>query len=98
MSEYPDDAELDSLAKWTINNAQDLMALVGYICRQWYHEGGAVLTGRKFELHTFGWSGNEDRINALHKNWMFMAMCWQSSRRGGHYEFTLPENTFWSEE
>ena len=40
------------------------------------------------ELHTGGWSGNEDLIRALQKSyfWSF----WRISKVGGHYYFKIP--------
>jgi len=49
---------------------------------KYYKENGTL------ELHTFGWSGNEDVIEAMKKNffWFFF---WEMSVRGGHYWFKL---------
>jgi hypothetical protein len=51
---------------------------------------GVEHDGRKLELHTGGWSGNEEIISVL-QNSMFWVMYWQKSERGGHYYFELPE-------
>lgn len=40
----------------------------------------------KLELHTGGWSENEEIIEELQKN-LFWLFCWQKSERGGHYYF-----------
>jgi len=40
-----------------------------------------------WELHTGGWSGNEEIIRAMQDNRVWWGMFWESSRRGGHYEF-----------
>ena len=36
-----------------------------------------------FELHTGGWSGNEDIIRAMMDNQVFWIMCWIESKHGG---------------
>ena len=43
---------------------------------------------QELELHTGGWSGNEETIIAL-KASMFWMFCWMRSERGGHYYFDL---------
>ena len=46
----------------------------------------------KLELHTGGWSGNEDIIQELRKTdlwWLF----WVRSDRGGHFYFEIPNKT-----
>jgi len=42
----------------------------------------------KLELHTGGWSGNEDIIEALKKSY-FWIFYWEKSVKGGHYYFTI---------
>lgn len=41
------------------------------------------------ELHTGGWSGNEDLIDAMKRNKWFFVYFWEKSVRGGHYWFEL---------
>lgn len=45
---------------------------------------------RKLELHTGGWSGNEDIIRALRKNMYFFSFYWRKTEVGGHYYFRIP--------
>ena len=45
---------------------------------------------KKLELHTGGWSGNEEIIGLLRRT-MFWRLYWMRSDRGGHYYFTLPK-------
>ncbi len=45
---------------------------------------------RILELHTGGWSGNEDIIDALRKNIFFFPMTWRKTYAGGHYYFSIP--------
>jgi len=47
--------------------------------------------GLKYTLHTAGWSGNEDIINAMRKNYIFWVLYWEQSNRGGHYIFCPSE-------
>ncbi|MFA5247922.1 MAG: hypothetical protein WCX79_00615 [Candidatus Paceibacterota bacterium] len=46
---------------------------------------------RELELHTGGWSGNEEIISALEKNKVFWILYWQKTERGGHYYFNIPK-------
>ena len=41
----------------------------------------------RFQLHTWGWSGNEELINAMERNLMLQMLTWEQSRRGGHYVY-----------
>ena len=41
------------------------------------------------ELHTAGWSGNEEVIGAL-KETYFFTLYWEKTHRGGHYYFKIP--------
>lgn len=88
--DYPSDESLDAIKNWQLNQYIELMNFVKEIWKypDWgweesnHPEGGVLYT-----ISTGGWSGNEDIINALQDNTMFWLTCWQSSRRGGHYEF-----------
>jgi hypothetical protein len=42
------------------------------------------------ELHTYGWSGNEEIIEALEKNPLFWSN-WIRHDVGGHYYFKFPK-------
>ncbi len=96
---YPEQEELDGIKDWphgwgpTGNNSyRDLM---DYIRERWWwaenfgwemREHGTRAT---YELHTAGWSGNEDIIQAMEENHTFWGICWQCSERGGHYKFEV---------
>ena len=42
----------------------------------------------RLRLSSAGWSGNEDRIEALTQN-MFWTCFWEKSMRGGHHYFKI---------
>lgn len=90
---YPTETELESIEKWPIGSSADITALLDVVRAMWWcRENGVVRSAENiWELHTWGWSGNEDIIEALQKNLIFWGVAWVSSRRGGHYEFEVPE-------
>jgi len=101
---YPTEQELKAFERWNITNI-DLAnflpkEVVEHIESIWWmpdwgfklYEGREHLFHRKvmkLELHTGGWSGNEDTIAELMKTWFWM-MYWVKSLRGGHYYFEIP--------
>ena len=86
---YPTEEELETLAKWS---GDDALALIEYIKSIWWApDWGFVLKGKrvlKLELHTGGWSGNEEIIGVLMNNF-FWHFYWEKSERGGHYYFEI---------
>jgi len=87
---YPEDHELKKIEEW---NYRDFEGLMAYVEERWrYADCGYWKKGRKYyRISTGGWSGNEEIIGALKENTMFWMCCWWSSRRGGHYMFTIPK-------
>jgi len=93
-NDYPTEAELRRIREWRVDK-KSMFDFLGYIKSLWWcAERGFVCKGKKvlkLELHTGGWSGNEDIIHALKENkshfWFFY---WQKSVRGGHYYFRIP--------
>jgi hypothetical protein len=89
---YPDNKELEAIAKWPYT---DLPGLMEYIEDLWkfaeYY--GWRRRGLTYRISTGGWSGNESLIGAMHQNRMFWAVCWVSSNRGGHHVFRLPKSS-----
>jgi hypothetical protein len=65
--------------------------LLELVRANWQWENYFHQDGNKYALSTGGWSGNEDLIGALQENTLFWACCWESSCRGGHYEFEVAE-------
>lgn len=94
--DYPNEKELETIAKWDIH---DPRGLVEFLQSVWYFENYFHISrGRnrffqnwimRIRISTAGWSGNEDRIEALMQN-MFWMIYWQKSVRGGHYTFEIP--------
>lgn len=90
---YPTNGTLETLEKWEISgdfNAA-LAAFVSYFEGAWnMHYGAWRRRGSVIIVSTGGWSGNEDVINAVMSNHMFVSLCWQKSERGGRYTFVIP--------
>lgn len=94
---YPTEEEIARIKGWkfpadgTFEQFMDYVKSVGHYWPAdtfgWSHEG------REYEVSTGGWSGNEEIIAAMQDNFLFWAMCWRQSRRGGHHTFTIPEIT-----
>lgn len=84
---YPDEIELQRIKEWP---ATDLLGLMAFVENLWWMpDWGWRKKGNIYSISTAGWSGNESLVKAMHENWMFWTFCWQSSRRGGHYEFEV---------
>lgn len=97
---YPTDKELAVIRKWDIIR-YTIPDLVEYVRCLWnyadidffnLHTGREHLFRKacmKLELHTGGWSGNEDIIGALQQNFLFWSMFWRKHTAGGHYWFEI---------
>ncbi len=85
---YPTEAFLKLVKEWP--HEAGYKALLEGAQEVWRYPRYFVLIGKTWSISTGGWSGNEDIIGALQGNHMFWMLCWQSSKRGGHYTFTVP--------
>lgn len=90
---YPSEVELDHIEHWD----GSLKELIEFIQSIWEYEPPILRVGRdhihrkkcyKLEIHTWGWSGNEDIVEALRMT-MFWFTYWQRSDRGGHFYFEI---------
>jgi len=94
---YPDDKEIEAIEKW---DYMDALSLIGFIEERWqYKDWGFKKKWAKdsfqkkdwvlhIEMHTGGWSGNEDLINALLRNRMATVILnYRMWKAGGHYWF-----------
>lgn len=86
---YPTDEELKRIREWPIKKAEDGRALANYVRGLWYYDAGDIDEDGMWRPSTWGWYGNEELIGALEKNQLWWVLYWQSSRRGGHFEFDL---------
>jgi len=86
---YPTKKELEKIKNWDCKDVKGLLEFLKEIW--WMPDWGFTLTGRKIlrlELHTGGWSGNEDIIEALHQTFLW-SLYWRGTLRGGHYYFKI---------
>lgn len=86
---YPDETDLQRIRDWPLEDLPGLFAFLRSLW--WLPDWGWAQDGRRFSISTGGWSGNESLIAALEANDMAWLLTWRSSRRGGHYEFEIPE-------
>lgn len=92
--EYPTDEQLKTISEWDVL-VGPVTDLLNYVKSLWwmpdwgFHFEGHQSRGLRLELHTGGWSGNEDIIKALQNNFIFWNMNWVKSTRGGHYWFKI---------
>jgi hypothetical protein len=89
---YPTKKELEKIKNWDILN-NDIQEFLEYIRSIWRTpDWGFSLKGKrilKLELHTGGWSGNEEIMYALQHNYLFWGLYWRKSLTGGHYYFRI---------
>ena len=95
MSDSPCVQDLKEISEWDFEK-KSVKEFLEFILPLWKQEDLDVkfnilniIGWARLELHTYGWSGNEDIIQALKENRIFWSMCWEESRRGGHYKFRL---------
>lgn len=92
---YPTEQTLKAIKNFDLMKKQDkILELIELIRENWKYadDGYFKLKGKKIkrlELHTAGFSDNEDIINALQKNDLFFMLFWEKSVRGGHYYFKI---------
>ena len=88
---YPTEASLEQITQVKAWTRAECVTLFGHIHDIWTFNDYFTREGDEYKLSTGGWSGNESIIGALQGNLMFWMRCWESSRRGGHFVFRLPE-------
>ncbi|HUU88767.1 MAG TPA: hypothetical protein VMX17_13580 [Candidatus Glassbacteria bacterium] len=91
---YPEDDEIEKVMNWHYEDGFNL--LMDYVEQLWHWPdwGFIRIDSENFELHTGGWSGNEEIIYALqHNRNFFWIFCWVESKRGGHYKFEIKQKS-----
>lgn len=87
---YSEEHELKAIKEWPHS---DPRGLLGYVKERWkypeYWKEEKEIGFDTYYISTAGWSGNEELIGAMVENVMFWTCYWQSSKRGGHYEFQV---------
>ena len=90
---YPTEEALGLIENYDmITNDYTFVPLIEFIREIWHWDSYFKLTGKrvlKLQLHTGGWSGNEEIVAALMKTPIFWSLCWVKSERGGHYYFEI---------
>lgn len=101
---YPTEEALDYIKNWGYGfvNGEFLFGqfcknenmddLIEYLQSIWYYNDAIVYEDGLLEIHTLGWSGNEEVIRVL-KNTMLWAFKFQASQTGGHYYFRIDKNS-----
>ena len=98
MSHIPEednmpDEELEQACEeareWPINTPSDCHELLKRVQAIWRWPDYFRYENGAFHVSTGGWSDHEALISALQQNHVFWMLCWQSSRRGGHYVFEV---------
>lgn len=105
---YPTQEALDFIKNWTIvspteeeksiefgqffGKQETYKDLILYLKLIWYYPEGIVYEDGLLEIHTIGWSGNEDIVRELKNTclWMFKH---RATRTGGHYYFRIDNNS-----
>ena len=86
---YPLPESLNAISTYDLMT-KPLSGLIDLLRDTWWApDWGFHLDKNDLELHTGGWSGNEDTIQALKANTLFWALCWRRHDVGGHFYFLL---------
>ncbi len=91
---YISDESLKVIEEW--NHWANPKEFMEFIRKCWSYPDRFVECKRDtYYLSTGGWSGNESVIASMEKNFAFWIVCWQQSKKGGHYWFKVknPEVT-----
>jgi len=91
---YPSRKVLQTIKNWL----DSLGGLLCFVIDEWNTDFGKATISLlphnhfQYDFFTGGWSGNEDLIAALSKNFYAWSQLWESSHRGGRFVFVLKNN------
>lgn len=88
---YPSDKLIDLIIKYKPTKELPIEKFItDFILAAWKYNGYSF-DGTNLELHTYGWSGNEEIISAMHTNFCLREYPLQETKweRGGHYYFVV---------
>jgi hypothetical protein len=101
---YPTQEALDYIKNWSIdsNNGEVKMGkhfgkanyneLIDYIKLIWTYKDAIEYENGLLEIHTYGWSGNEDIIHEL-KNTDMWDLKFRCRQTGGHFYFKVTDES-----
>ncbi len=93
MTQYPTDADLSALR--TLANdvlTAGFAPLLAHLQAIWWQPKHGIVWSPEsgaLELHTGGWSGNEEIMGVLRET-LFWSVSWREIKRGGHYYLAVP--------
>ena len=101
---YPTNEALDYIKNWAIIHEQLgsktgfkcgkglYDELIAYIKELWTYNDAIEYKDGLLEIHTYGWSGNEEIISEL-KNTDLWLMKFRAQQSGGHYYFKIDSDS-----
>lgn len=93
---YPTQEALDYIRNWQVNGEYWCKSmyreLIDYVKSIWTYNDAIEEENGLLEIHTYGWSGNEDIIDELNKTDLWL-MKFRAKQSGGHYYFKLDSDS-----
>lgn len=90
---YPTEEWIDFIGKYTPDESLPLLKFLELLSEGWAMTGFVLHRKykgkRKLELHTGGWSGNEEIISAILANVELTQMRYVMWKTGGHHYFEI---------
>jgi len=85
--DYPTEEELNLLLEYGKKPIENREKVINLLTSIWHLGNWGLIIGKNtLELHTGGWSGNEQIIDVLSQT-LFWKMYWRKSEAGGHHYF-----------